>query len=145
MLRQPIRLITIELGYKPRSVFPCAWLGTAVNEAAACVRIATIPLLDLGPRFPPFCVRQRLLISLMVMFLLTPPFGWSSNPTAVHRVLFTSLDQVTRVAIATGGKVQLQALGRLQNPDRLYYDLIGINLQAHENRTETILVGNQLL
>src|SRR5439155_15468450 len=80
-----------------------AALGSAVNQAAAGVRIAKTPL--------------------MVMSLLASSFAWSSEPTAANRVTFTSLDQVTRVAIATGGKVQYQAIGRLQNPDRLYYDL----------------------
>src|SRR5205809_5126525 len=96
-----------------------------VNQAAAGVRIAKIPL--------------------MVMSLLASSFAWSSEPTAANRVTFTSLDQVTRVAIATGGKVQYQAIGRLQNPDRLYYDLLGPKLQAHGNRTDVIPVADQLL
>src|SRR5437867_2117868 len=129
MLRQPVPLVSVGLRSKPRSIFPsaplmrclatacsrtAAALGSAVNQAAAGVRIAKTPL--------------------MVMSLLASSFAWSSEPTAANRVTFTSLDQVTRVAIATGGKVQYQAIGRLQNPDRLYYDLLGPKLLAHGNR-----------
>src|SRR6267143_2905065 len=140
MLRQPVPRISVGLRYKPLSVFPrdrlmkclatvgsrtAAVPGSAVNRAAAVLRIAKTPLI--------------------VMSLLASPFAWSSETTAVNRVTFTSLDQVTRVAIAAGGKVQYQAVGSLQNPARLYYDLLAPNWQAHGNRTETILVGNQLL
>ena len=140
MLRQPVPLVSVGLRSKPRSIFPsaplmrclatacsrtAAALGSAVNQAAAGVRIAKTPL--------------------MVMSLLASSFAWSSEPTAANRVTFTSLDQVTRVAIATGGKVQYQAIGRLQNPDRLYYDLLGPKLQAHGNRTDVIPVADQLL
>ena len=140
MLRQPVPRISVGLRYKPLSVFPrdrlmkclatassrtAAVPGSAVNRAAAVLRIAKTPLI--------------------VMSLLASPFAWSSETTAVNRVTFTSLDQVTRVAIAAGGKVQYQAVGSLQNPARLYYDLLAPNWQAHGNRTEKILVGNQLL
>jgi len=140
MLRQPVPVISVGLRYKPLSVFPSAPLmsclasarsrtaaviGSAVKRAAARVRIAKTPL--------------------MVMSLLASPFAWGSEPTVASRVTFTSLDQVTRVAIATGGKVQYRAIGRLQNPDRLYYDILGPNLQMHGNRSEVMPVADQLL
>src|SRR5882762_7311520 len=140
MLRQPVPVISVGLRYKPLSVFPSAPLmsclasarsrtaaviGSAVKRAAAGARIAKTPL--------------------MVMSLLASPFAWGSEPTVASRVTFTSLDQVTRVAIATGGKVQYRAIGRLQNPDRLYYDILGPNLQMHGNRSEVMPVADQLL
>src|SRR5207302_809803 len=101
MLRPPMPLLSVGLRYMPPWVILCALLmrcsasarsrtaavlGGAVNRAAAGVRSAKTPL--------------------MVMSLLASPFAWSSEPTALNRVTFTSLDHVTRVGIATGGKVQ---------------------------------------
>ena len=118
MLRQPVPLVSVGLRSKPRSIFPsaplmrclatacsrtAAALGSAVNQAAAGVRIAKTPL--------------------MVMSLLASSFAWSSEPTAANRVTFTSLDQVTRVAIATGEKVVVQAIWILQASDGLVLHL----------------------
>src|SRR5436190_21059853 len=99
MLRQPVRLISVGLRYKPPSLFSrarlmrclatagsrtAAVLGSAVNRAAAGVRIAKTPLL--------------------VMSLLASPFACSSETTAVNRVTFTSFDQVTGLLLQLAGR-----------------------------------------
>jgi N-acetylmuramoyl-L-alanine amidase len=81
----------------------------------------------------------------MAMSLLVSSFAWGSDPKILNRVTFTSLDEVTRVTIATGGKVQYRAIGRLQNPDRLYYDIFGPDLLTHGNVTQMLSVADQLL
>src|ERR1051326_5505975 len=140
MLRQPMPLLSVVLRYKPPSVFlrarlmrclasahsrTATVLGSAVNRATPGVRIAKVPL--------------------MAMSLLVSSFAWGSDPKILNRVTFTSLDEVTRVTIATGGKVQYRAIGRLQNPDRLYYDIFGPDLLTHGNVTQMLSVADQLL
>src|SRR5207249_2835617 len=49
------------------------------------------------------------------------------------------------IAIENGGKVQYQTFGRLRNPDRLYYDLVGLKLPPHGNAVESIPIGDHLV
>ena len=87
-------------------------------------------------------------LSWLIAVALSAPASLAraaSDPTPVHSIQFSSLDQVTRIAIETGGKVQYQAFGRLRNPDRLFYDLVGLKLPPQGNAVESVLIGDSLV
>src|SRR5207247_7842848 len=68
----------------------------------------------------------------------------AAGSTPVDPIQVSSSDDVTRIAIETRGKAQSRDSGHLRNPDRLYYDLAGVN-RPHGNAAGTIGVGDRLV
>lgn len=93
-------------------------------------------------------IPPRLHLSWLIAVALSPPASpahVSADPAPVYRIQFSSSDEVTQIAIETGGKVQYQNFGRLRNPDRLFYDLVGLKLPPHGNATESIPMVDRLV
>jgi N-acetylmuramoyl-L-alanine amidase len=82
---------------------------------------------------------------VMSLALLGSRSASRPEPTVVKRTESSPRHQVTRIMIETGGKVQTQSSGRLQNPERIYFDLLGANLVEHGHGVKSILVGDELL
>jgi N-acetylmuramoyl-L-alanine amidase len=65
-------------------------------------------------------------------------------PLRVVNVRFWSLGDTTRVAIETNGEFRFR-LDRLANPDRLFFDLLGVKPANGTGRMHTIAVGDGVL
>jgi N-acetylmuramoyl-L-alanine amidase len=68
----------------------------------------------------------------------------SSEPRHVTAVRFWTLGDVTRIAVETDGDFRVQA-NRLQNPDRLFFDLIGTRPTLGQKGTTVIPVSDRLV
>ena len=94
---------------------------------------------------PPWLVAPLIVMSLA---LLGSRSAFRPEPTVakpvVNRIESAPGHQATRIIIQTGGKVHTQASGRLQNPERVYFDLLGAQMVGH-GKGESILVGDELL
>lgn len=93
---------------------------------------------------PPWLVAPLIVMSLA---LLGSRPAFRPEPTVaktvVNRLESSPGHQATRIIIQTGGKVHTQSSGRLQHPERVYFDLLGAQMVGHEGRS--ILVGDELL
>jgi len=76
--------------------------------------------------------------------LLLPLYGQSSPPHAVTAVRFWSLTDTTRVVIETTDEFQFRS-DHVPNPDRLFFDLVGLQLRMGGKGQHTINVGDKLL
>ena len=98
----------------------------------------------LAPR-PPWLVAPLIVMSLA---LLGSRSAFRPEPTVARTVVNSPASspghQATRIIIQTGGKVHTQASGRLQNPERVYFDLLGAQMVGH-GKGDSILVGDELL
>jgi N-acetylmuramoyl-L-alanine amidase len=88
-----------------------------------------------------------LIAPLIVMSLALPGSrsAFRPEPTVVNGIESSPVHRATRIIIQTGGRVHTQASGHLQNPERVYFDLLGAKLVGHGNGAESILVGDDLL
>ena len=68
----------------------------------------------------------------------------STEPRHVTAVRFWTLGDVTRIAIETDGDFRVQA-NRLQNPDRLFFDLIGTRPTLGQKGTTVIPVADRMV
>jgi N-acetylmuramoyl-L-alanine amidase len=91
---------------------------------------------------PPLLVAPLIVMSLS---LAGSRSRFQPETTAANSTESSPRHQVTRIIIQTGGRVRTQASGRLQNPDRVYFDLIGAKLVGHGNGIESIPVGDEVL
>ena len=67
------------------------------------------------------------------------------EPTGrVTEIRFWSLGETTRIAIELNSEFQLKS-DRLQNPERLFFDIVGVRPPAGHNPIETILVGDAFI
>jgi N-acetylmuramoyl-L-alanine amidase len=90
-------------------------------------------------------------VALLIVMSLALPGSRSAfkpEPTVakpvVSRIESAPGHQATRIIIQTGGRVHTQASGRLQNPERVYFDLLGAQMVGH-GKGRSILVGDELL
>jgi N-acetylmuramoyl-L-alanine amidase len=79
----------------------------------------------------------------VLMLLASAAFAQDESPR-INAVRFWSLGDVTRVAIETGGEARYQA-ERIDTPDRLVVDLIGVRRPAGTRGVQTIPVGDRLV
>ncbi len=71
--------------------------------------------------------------------------GVQAEPsTAVTAVRFWSLGEVTRIAVESTGELQYRS-ERLQDPERLFFDLLGAKPRLGGRNAQTIPVGDKLL
>jgi len=91
---------------------------------------------------PPWLVAP---VIVMSMSLLGSRSAFRPELTAVSRIESSPRHQATRIIIQTSGRVHTKTTGRLQNPDRVYFDLLGAKLVGHGNDVESIPVGDELL
>src|SRR5262245_4097354 len=66
------------------------------------------------------------------------------SPLEVTEVRFWSLSDVTRVAIETSGEFRFRS-DRLNNPDRIFFDLVGAKPRTGPKGVQTRPVGDKLL
>src|SRR3954453_23273455 len=76
--------------------------------------------------------------------LLLPLYGQPSPPHEVTAVRFWSLTDTTRVVIETTDEFQFRS-DHVPNPDRLFFDLVGLQLRMGGKGQHTINVGDKLL
>lgn len=82
--------------------------------------------------------------ALLVLLAVPAPAAESDEPHRVTAVRFWSLGKVTRIAIETDGDFQVKS-DRLDNPDRLFYDLIDTRpVLSHKSMT-VIRVDDQFV
>ena len=91
---------------------------------------------------PPWLIAP---VIVMSMSLLGSRSAVRPEPTAVNQTKSAPRHQATRIIIQTSGRVRTKTTGRLQNPDRVYFDLVGAKLVGHGNAIESIPVGDELL
>lgn len=87
----------------------------------------------------------RLRVCLLSAIL--PASGWAFGQAASTRVTavrFWSLGEVTRVAIETDGEAGYHA-ERIDTPDRLFVDLVGVHRPSGTRGVQTIQVGDRLV
>src|SRR5438045_3823871 len=70
---------------------------------------------------------------------------WGSWRLRTATILTTAVEHVPRIAMVTRGKLQYQCFRQLRNPDRLFYDLVGMKLPPHRNAAESIHIGCRLV
>src|SRR4051812_16181870 len=77
--------------------------------------------------------------------LLSSLYAQSQTPThAVTNVRFWSMTDTTRVVIETTDDFQFRS-DHVPNPDRLFFDLVGLRLRMGEKGRYTLAVGDKLL
>lgn len=98
-------------------------------------------------RIPPQeCRRRRLLAALAGVLLLAAPAlaQTGRSHASLKAVRFWSLGDVTRIAIETSAEVRYQ-WQRIENPDRLFFDLDGIRRRPGTRGVEVLPVGDKLV
>ena len=79
-----------------------------------------------------------------VLFAAGVPAGVRAESHYVTAVRFWTLGDVTRIAVETDGEFQLRS-DRLQNPDRLFFDLIGTRPNIGAKGINVIPVSDRLV
>src|SRR5258708_7972278 len=100
----------------------------------------------LKPVLPRWHRLQPVLPLLFGVFLLAPRL-WAGDPTEAHHVTavrFWSLGDVTRIAVETDGQFVVHS-DRLDNPIRLFYDLVGTKPTLGSKAMTVIPVSDRLL
>src|SRR5579864_6251971 len=88
-------------------------------------------------------VRRR--IALVAIFLATGmPAAEPKETHHVKAVRFWTLGDVTRIAVETDGEFQVRS-DRLENPDRLFFDLLGTQPSLGEKNITVIPVSDHLV
>ncbi len=88
--------------------------------------------------------RRASLLSVAVLFAAAMPGGVRAESHSVTAVRFWTLGDVTRIAVETDGEFQLRS-DRLQNPDRLFFDLIGTRPNIGGKGLNVIPVSDRLV
>jgi N-acetylmuramoyl-L-alanine amidase len=95
---------------------------------------------------PELRVRQASWPFLPLVFLLASTL-WAGDPIETHHVTavrFWSLGDITRIAVETDGQFVLHS-DRLDNPIRLFYDLVGTKPSLGSKAMTVIPVSDRLL
>ena len=79
------------------------------------------------PHLPPKVAADQVRIRIALLALLMAGGLPAAEPKETHHVKavrFWTLGDVTRIAVETDGDFQVRS-DRLENPDRLFFDLVG--------------------
>jgi len=94
-----------------------------------------------APIAPGLCGR---FVQIGAVLLLTGAALAQGSVPQINAVRFWSLGEVTRIAIETGGEARYQA-ERIDTPDRLVLDLVGLRRPAGTRGVQAILIGDPLV
>src|SRR3989442_4373524 len=89
-------------------------------------------------------MRLPLVSLLLLASTVTVCLAQHSAQLEVTAIRFWTLSEVTRIAIETNGEFRFRA-DRLNNPDRLFFDLIGAKPRMVVKGVQTKPVGGKLL
>jgi len=80
----------------------------------------------------------------VVLLAVSPASAQAPEGPAITGIRFWSLDYATRIAIEASGDFQYRS-GRLADPDRVYFDILGARPALTGEPTHTVRVGDRLL
>ena len=89
-------------------------------------------------------MRPTLISILLLAATATLCLAQHSQPLEVTAVRFWTLSEVTRIAIETNGEFRFRS-DRLNNPDRVFFDLLGTKPRMGVKGVQTKPVGDKLL
>jgi N-acetylmuramoyl-L-alanine amidase len=92
----------------------------------------------------PSCRYSRIAAAGVLALLSSLPVVSAPQPRAVTGVRFWSMTDTTRVVIETTDEFQFKS-DHVTNPDRLFFDLMGLQLRIGGKGQHTISVGDKLL
>ena len=103
--------------------------------------VSLIPTFATRPGKPAWV---RALVPVLALAAALSTAQAREAPLKVLNVRFWSLGDTTRVAIETNGEFRFR-LDKLTNPDRLFFDLLGVKPAGGTGKMHTIPVGDGVL
>jgi N-acetylmuramoyl-L-alanine amidase len=99
------------------------------------------------PHFPPKLAVNQVRLRIGLLAFLIPCGLQAADPKEPHHVKavrFWTLGEVTRIAVETDGAFQVRS-DRLENPERLFFDLVGTQPSLGEKNLTVIPVSDHLV
>jgi len=99
------------------------------------------------PHLPPKLAVNQVRLSIGLLAFLIACGLQAAEPKETHHVKavrFWTLGDVTRIAVETDGAFQVRS-DRLDNPDRLFFDLVGTQPSLGEKNVTVIPVSDHLV
>jgi len=99
------------------------------------------------PHLPPKLAVNQVRLRIVLLPFLVASGLQAAEPKETHHVKavrFWTLGEVTRIAVETDGAFQVRS-DRLENPDRLFFDLVGTQPSLGEKNLTVIPVSDHLV